>query len=424
MKILYITFFILTASLIAQVEHSKNSGALKFVQDFDVEIANYPTNNPRLNRVDIFIKVPYSKIKFIKTENNFEGKYTVTITVYDKDKEKTFIEKMWSEKVIAKDFIQATSNKNYKLSYKSFELEPDEYLFRMELFDEDSKKNSFIEMKKKLIKYNSDINISDIIFLTDSVQTNSGVKYIPSVSNIFTDKDSTFRIMYELYSKKKREIFVEYRITNSKTGKAIVNTVTEKIDSAKNTINFRFTKVKLTLGEYVLDVRIRDDEYKVVAESNKKFISKIIGYPSSILDLDKAIEQMMYIGTAEELDKIKSIENYDDRMNAFLEFWKKKDPTPNTEENELLYEYYRRVNYANENFKHYFEGWKTDMGMIYIILGAPSNVERHPFEYNSKPYEIWDYYDINRRFIFVDQTGFGDYRLLNQNYGDWYRYRQ
>lgn len=424
MKILYITFFILTASLIAQVEHSKNSGTLKFVQDFDVEIVNYPTNNPRLNRVDIFIKVPYSKIKFIKTENNFEGKYTVTITVYDKDKEKTFIEKMWSEKVIAKDFLQATSNKNFKLSYKSFELEPDEYLFRMELFDEDSKKNSFIEIKKKLIKYNSDINISDIIFLTDSVQTNSGVKYIPSVSNIFTDKDSTFRIMYELYSKKKQEIFIEYRITNSKTGNAIVNTVTEKIDSAKNTINFRFTKVKLTLGEFVLDVRIRDDEYKVVAESNKKFISKIIGYPSSILDLDKAIEQMMYIGTSEELDKIKSIENYDDRMNAFLEFWKKKDPTPNTEENELLYEYYRRVNYANENFKHYFEGWKTDMGMIYIILGAPSNVERHPFEYNSKPYEIWDYYDINRRFIFVDQTGFGDYRLLNQNYGDWYRYRE
>ena len=62
--------------------------------------------------------------------------------------------------------------------------------------------------------------------------------------------------------------------------------------------------------------------------------------------------------------------------------------------------------------------------MIYIVLGPPNNVERHPFEYDSKPYEIWYYYGINQQFYFVDDTGFGDYRLLNFNYGDWYRYRQ
>ena len=61
------------------------------------------------------------------------------------------------------------------------------------------------------------------------------------------------------------------------------------------------------------------------------------------------------------------------------------------------------------------------MGMIYIVLGPPDNVDRHPFEYDSKPYEIWYYYDINRSFYFLDETGFGDYRLLNRNY-DWFRY--
>jgi len=423
MKHLYILFLLFSFSLLAQVEHSKSEKSIKYYRDFDVDIADYPTGKMNKTRVDLFVKVPYSNIKFIKTENGFESKYTITITVYDEDKEKTFVEKMWNEKVVAKDFIQATSDMNYKFSYKSFELEPGVYLLRAELYDEDSKKTSFIEIKKIVKKYDSRIQISDLVFLTDSVNTASGMRYIPSVSNKFTDKDSTFRVMYEILADHKQNLFVEYRVSESKSGKSIINVVNTAVDSGKNIINYKLAKIKLSLGEYVVEIRIRNDEYKFVAETAKRFISKIMGYPSSILDLDKAIEQMLYIGTSDELDNIKSLSDYDTKMKAFLDFWRKKDPTPNTEENELLYEYYRRVEYANENFKHYFEGWKTDMGMIYIILGTPSNVERHPFEYNSKPYEIWDYYDINRRFVFVDQTGFGDYRLLNQNYGDWYRYR-
>ena len=86
-------------------------------------------------------------------------------------------------------------------------------------------------------------------------------------------------------------------------------------------------------------------------------------------------------------------------------------------------EYYRRVEYANENFNGYFKGWRSDMGMVYITLGPPDQVTRRPYEIDSKPYEIWDYYILNRSFIFVDQTNFGDYRLENPAYGDWFRYR-
>jgi hypothetical protein len=52
------------------------------------------------------------------------------------------------------------------------------------------------------------------------------------------------------------------------------------------------------------------------------------------------------------------------------------------------------------------------MGMVYIIFGEPSNIERHPYEMDTKPYEIWAYYNINKQFVFVDNSGFGDYRLI------------
>jgi len=53
------------------------------------------------------------------------------------------------------------------------------------------------------------------------------------------------------------------------------------------------------------------------------------------------------------------------------------------------------------------------MGMIYILFGPPNSVDRHPFDIDSKPYEVWYYYQKDRQFMFVDETGFGDYRLMN-----------
>ena len=52
------------------------------------------------------------------------------------------------------------------------------------------------------------------------------------------------------------------------------------------------------------------------------------------------------------------------------------------------------------------------MGMIYILFGPPTSVDRHPFEVDSKPYEVWNYYQINKQFVFLDESGFGDYRLI------------
>ena len=106
-----------------------------------------------------------------------------------------------------------------------------------------------------------------------------------------------------------------------------------------------------------------------------------------------------------------------------MDFWKKKDPTPGSERNEIFEEYYRRVNYANEAFSHYVEGWRTDRGMVFIILGPPNNVDRHPMDFDAKPYEVWQYYDLSKDFIFMDETGFGDYRLITPLYGDYYRFR-
>ena len=114
-----------------------------------------------------------------------------------------------------------------------------------------------------------------------------------------------------------------------------------------------------------------------------------------------------------QIDSIKSAKDILSKERIFLAFWQRYNTNPSSKQNPVMDEYFNRVAYANAHFSHYFAGWKSDMGMIYILFGPPNNVDRHPFEVDSKPYEVWDYFQRNRQFIFVDETGFGDYRLTN-----------
>ncbi|MBI5464337.1 MAG: GWxTD domain-containing protein, partial [Ignavibacteriales bacterium] len=150
----------------------------------------------------------------------------------------------------------------------------------------------------------------------------------------------------------------------------------------------------------------------VLATTSRTFSVRLADIPFSVTDIDKAVDQMKYIAKPSEIDYITGAETPEAKKDRFLEFWKKRDPDPTTPRNELMDEYYSRVEYANHVFGSYVEGWRTDRGMVYIRYGPPDNVERHPFETNTRPYEIWYYYQYDRMFQFVDESGFGDYRLV------------
>ncbi len=199
--------------------------------------------------------------------------------------------------------------------------------------------------------------------------------------------------------------------------------LSKHLQPGKNFIFEQLSNLNFLLGGYELSVKIKSETWSDLVVITKKFRSKFAELPGSIIDLDKAVDQLIYITTTSQLDSIQSTTTFEEKLNRFLKFWERKDPTPVTQKNEAMNEYYRRIQYANTHFKSYFEGWKSDMGWIYIILGPPDYVARHPMDLDSKPYEVWEYYDIRRSFTFVDETGFGHYRLINPQYGEWFKYR-
>ena len=140
-------------------------------------------------------------------------------------------------------------------------------------------------------------------------------------------------------------------------------------------------------------------------------------------------EDVTYIITDEERQAWKRLSTDDERQQFIEQFWLRRDPSPDTEENEFKEEHYRRIAYANERFASGIPGWKSDRGRIYIVFGPADEVESHPsggtyerpYEEgggttSTYPFEKWRYRyidgignDVNIEF--VDTTMSGEYRM-------------
>ncbi len=142
-------------------------------------------------------------------------------------------------------------------------------------------------------------------------------------------------------------------------------------------------------------------------------------------------EDVAYIITDEERAAFKRLQTDDEREQFIENFWLRRDPTPDTVENEFKEEHYRRIAYANEHFASGIPGWKTDRGRIYITFGPPDEIDAHPSggtyerppeegggETSTYPFEQWRYRyieDIGNNIIieFVDTTMSGEYRMTS-----------
>jgi GWxTD domain-containing protein len=140
-------------------------------------------------------------------------------------------------------------------------------------------------------------------------------------------------------------------------------------------------------------------------------------------------EDVRWIITDEEQKAFKLLSNDEERDQFIEAFWQRRDPTPDTIENEFKEEHYRRMAYANEHYAAGIPGWKSDRGRIYIMYGPADEIESHPSggsyerpmeegggETSTYPFEDWRYRyleGVGQEVIieFVDTCMCGDYHM-------------
>ena len=165
---------------------------------------------------------------------------------------------------------------------------------------------------------------------------------------------------------------------------------------------------------------------KQIAKKQKELEKELMGPWKKWLN-----EDVLYIITDEEKQAFKRLRTDEERQQFVEQFWARRDPTPDTEENEYKEEHYRRIAYANDHYASGIPGWKTDRGMIYIKYGPPDEIDSHPSggsyerpyeegggETSTYPFEDWRYRYIdgigtNINIEFVDTTMSGEYHMTS-----------
>jgi GWxTD domain-containing protein len=166
-----------------------------------------------------------------------------------------------------------------------------------------------------------------------------------------------------------------------------------------------------------------------ISDKQQKKNSKALRQELSKTEKDWLEKDVAYIITDEERAAFRQFSNEEERDKFIEAFWQRRDPTPDTEENEFKEEHYRRMAYANDHYAAGIPGWKTDRGRMYIMYGPADEVESHPSggtyerpmeegggSTSTYPFEDWRYRyieGIGQEVIieFVDTCMCGDYHM-------------
>lgn len=377
------------------------SGVLK------VSIENTETNNKVLDKEWNFS----SEIDSINQEKNLIGLLRFPI-----EHGKYFV------KIVGKDLLDQT-----KSSSREFEIALDQNA-------EDLFSISGLQIATSIKQYNVD---TASIFYKNTLEIlpNPGLvfgKELPvlyfycELNNIDKDVQSELlKIEHNLYSVKNdlkysktkyiprnNASIVEIGAINiSKLPTGIYNLVVNASDTLKNHSVVSEKKIFV----YNSDIM---DSTSYIAQG----ISEILESEFAIMseeELDNNFSVSKYIASPNEVDNWEKLSEIEPKRKYLVEFWKKRDTSPETPQNETKIEFFTRVEYSNNNFKSLIQkkGWRSDKGRVYVLFGPPSEIERHPYEVETKPYEIWYYNEIEGGVIFVfsDYSGFSDYRLIHSD---------
>lgn len=393
---------------------------------FFFDALSYAAEKPEQSRIDFYVQVPYEELRFAKEGDQFVAHYDVTLTMANAEKQ-ALQDRSWSVDVRVPEFDQTISRKLYSLSHQSAEVEPGNYQVSVQVRDQESGAGSTIKRSLLVTNYASQsTTLSDIMLVSRLTTTAEGTnRIVPNISGNVGAEGEGFFLYCEVYgSNPDTVVTLVMKIFNREKELVRQSSLEKTIEGPRTQVFLIVDSLFVPVGTYLATIETFERGGGTpVALTSRTFNVRWLDLPYSITDLGKAVEQLRYIALPSEYEYMRDAENEEVRKARFLEFWNKRDPDPSTKRNELMEEYYGRVEYANKTFGHFTEGWKTDMGMVFIRFGAPEHVERHPFDTGSRPYEVWYYYQLQRQFIFVDEAGFGDYRLRYPTTDLWGRIR-
>ena len=391
----------------ANAQRSKRNRTMDNVSQYRLVSFSRPISKDSI-KVTAFLEIPFNSLQFIKRNNDFLAFYDATITLQGADG-KQLLRETWSDSIVATYYVHTQSRLRTKKHHINFNIDKEKYVILSELYDKDTRKKGSKKKKLNFTKTKKVPSLMEPIILTDlkgewGFESNE----FPIIGKKISNIDAGFVIN-----------IVGFANEGPYTIRTIIKSNTEDkelpIIEGENSGGFfshrlQIDKAHLQSISLKIEIELRQsNQVKKIEKNISIYKPGVSGYVDNI---ENSFRQMKYILTSKERNNAKGKKGKE-LETIFLQYWIERDPTPKTSLNELMEEYYIRVNYVNEYFNmSWREGWETDFGMIYILFGPPDEIQRtNPSGTTTSIYQVWYYNSISKQFTFKDQNGFGDYRL-------------
>lgn len=399
----------------------------EFIQSgkfFNSEIHFFPSYHDYL--VYYSYKISNSQLFFEKKDDLFNAGFRVNIEI--KDSAGNIVKRSFDDrKISVKNYEITNSPSSFLQGVISFSLPEGKYSLQTLISDQISKRERRIPpIDLEILK--SKIILNPIVFDPGKIVCNELESYIlsnnsasvpfnkPTNDLVIPVSNSQINSLNITVRRGETVLIADEKIAESFSANPEIILCDEKvvITRSSDTTNVKLFLAKnfsSKLTEGPIQVEIYPDD-----SPNEKHIFNLsviwIGKPLSLSKPEEAIKFIEIIESKAVVSDIFSSSGNDNEK--LLNYWSKLDPSPDTKFNELMNEFYTRVDYCEMNFRTLAGngGAKSDRGKTYIKYGPPDSIERDT-DNQDKVVESWTYKKSQRKFVFVDSEGTGKFTIVN-----------
>ena len=422
-KILLFTF-ILVSQLLAQPDFVMQQDIIQSGKYFNSEIHFFPSNQDYL--VYYSYKISYSQLFFEKKTDLFIAGFSVNIEV--RDSSGKIVTRAFDDKKISVENFELTNSQNVFLQgVVNFNLPEGKYDLLAIISDQISKRERRIPPIDIEIRKSKTI-LNPIVFEPGKIKCDGLDSYVlsnnsasipfnkPTNDLVIPVTDPKINSLNMIVKRGDAVLVANEIITESFLANPVIKLCDDRVVIRQNTDT---TKLKIFLvkdfSSKLTEGPIQLEIYTDESEKDKQIYNLNviwIGRPISLSDPEAAIKHIEIIESKEVVSEIFSGSGNDNEK--LFNYWSKQDPTPETKFNELMNEFYTRVDYCETNFRTLAGngGVKSDRGRTYIRFGPPDSIERDT-DNDDKVVESWTYKKSQRKFVFVDAEGTGKFTLVN-----------
>lgn len=375
-------------------------------------ILNFPSGQKNIGQVVFLVEINYTDLQFIKINGTYSAKVEYTFSLGDTQNPDADYLIDDIREISVDTFAETVEKQKVMRITEHLNVPVGEYKAQIVVADKNANGRGYIEHALTVRDLASEFTLTEPFLAWDSLSTFQPEKLIPLRTSDF-ERDFYAGVLVGGVDTT-QTLALAYKLIDTKDSILFERSVLVRPGKHSILFSLPIPSDKLSLGFTKLQILCRQGEQTIA--SNLRIRSNFGYRPGKVRNFQKLIGPMRLIMSKKEHDELVNA-SPERQIELFNAFWKRRNPEASSDgSNQLLEEFYRRVEVANVRFSWAgSEGYRTDRGRIYILYGPPDSMQNTQRVGATTNYEIWTYIDLGRRFVFIDKYNDGHYQLLSDN---------